>query len=62
MSLETDKRNEKVEIRVPECLKFELEKLTKHEKSRLNDDLLIVMAKAIHTSRFDPCLYLKTED
>ena len=62
MSLDTDKRNEKFEIRIPDCLKFELEKLSKHDKSRLNDALLVTMAKEIHNARFDPESYLKTDD
>ena len=61
MSLETDKRTEEFALRIPEVTKNELDKLTKYQKAKLNDEILITMAKVIHNAKFDPCLYLKTD-
>lgn len=61
MSLDTDKRIEDFSLRIPEYTKILLDKLTKHQKSRLNEQLLIAMAKAIHEARFNAEEYLRED-
>ena len=61
MNLDTDKRTEEFSLRIPEYTKRLLDKLTKHQKSKLNDQILITIARAIHESKFDPEQYLKED-
>lgn len=61
MSLDTDKRIEDFSLRIPEYTKTFLDKLTKHQKSRLNEQILIVIAKAIHEAKFNAEEYLKED-
>lgn len=56
-----DKRTETYSIRIPEITKAKADKLTPAWKGRLNDALLLTMAKILHESEFDPNLYLKSE-
>jgi len=44
MNLDTDKRTEDFSLRIPEYTKQLLDKLTKHQKSKLNDQILITNA------------------
>ena len=59
MNLDTDKRTEDFSLRIPSITKTLLDGLTKHQKSRLNDEILVTIAKALHASRFDAERYLK---
>ena len=61
MNLDTDKRIADFSIRIPEYTKTLLDKLTKHQKSKLNDQILITLAKALHASKFEPEEYLKED-
>ena len=61
MSLDTDKRIEDFSLRIPEYTKTLLDKLTKHQKSKLNDELLVTMAKALHNAKFQAEEYLKED-
>ena len=58
MYLHTDKRTADFSIRIPEITKALLEQLSKHQKSRLNEEILVTIAKAIHNSKFQPDEYL----
>ena len=58
MALETDKRTEEFSMRIPEITKIELNKLTKHQKSKLIENILITMAQSIHNAKFEPGKYL----
>ena len=61
MNLDTDKRTEDFSLRIPEYTKQLLDKLTKHQKSKLNDQILITMARALHEAKFEPEVYLKED-
>lgn len=62
MSLEMDKCTEQFTMRIAEILKIDLDKLTKIQKSRLIESLILCMAKAVHDSRFDPENYLTSNN
>lgn len=57
----TDKLTEQYMIRVPEITKAFLDKLPPALKKKLNQDILILMARSIHELKFDPRLYLSSE-
>lgn len=57
-----DKLTESYTLRIPEITKVQLDKLPPPLKRKLNDEILMTMAKIIHESKFDPRLYLTTED
>lgn len=61
MNLDTDKRIEDFSLRIPAYTKNLLDKLTKRQKSKLNDQLLVTMAKAIHAAKFQAEDYLKED-
>jgi len=61
MSLEMDKCTEQFTFRIPEVLRHELDKLSRHQKSALIETLIIAMARAVHNSKFQPELYIKTD-
>ncbi len=56
---ECGKLTEQYLIRIPETLKFHLDKLSPEFKKSLNIEILKTMARIIHDSKFDPSLYLK---
>jgi hypothetical protein len=56
---EIDKLTETFSLRIPEITKHHIDKLSKAEKVRLNEAVLLAIAKAIHDSKFDPRLYLR---
>lgn len=56
-----DKLTESFSIRIPEITKHRLDKLSPAMKRRLNDSILIAMARVLHDSEFDPSMYLKSE-
>jgi len=62
MSIETDKRTEQFNIRIPEILKDGLDGLTPKQKTDLYEKVLIILAKAVHESKFNPMIYLKSDD
>lgn len=57
----TDKLDHQYMIRIPEIMKANLDKLPPALKKKLNQEILILMARSIHDSRFDPKLYLCSE-
>ncbi len=59
--METDKLLAEYSLRIPDVTKFEIDKLTSLQKSELNNEIRITMARAIHAACFDPEKYLKTE-
>jgi len=59
--LTIDKLTEHYMIRVPEIVKINIEKLSPTLKKKLNQEILITMARIIHESRFDARLYLSSE-
>jgi hypothetical protein len=61
MGFEIDKCPENISIRIPEILKFRLDKLSDSQKKQMREELLIVMAKHVHNSMFDPAKYLSSE-
>ncbi|MBF0474540.1 MAG: hypothetical protein HQK59_01715 [Deltaproteobacteria bacterium] len=58
--LRTDKRSACYQIRIPDVLNHHLEELSLLEKAKLNEDILRVLALAVHNHRFDPGMYLKS--
>lgn len=61
-AVRTDKCLECFSLRIPEITKHELDKLTPGQKTAMIDDILVVMARHIHSSKFNPELYLCTDD
>lgn len=63
MSLnEMDKLDAVVPIRAPKCLKDAIERdLGPVQRKAMNIELLEVMARHIHNSRFNPLDYLRTD-
>jgi len=59
--METDKLTSEYTLRIPEITKFELDKLDPNQKLRMNHQIRVTIARAIHDSKFDPEQYLKTE-
>lgn len=54
-----DKREITFSLRIPSATKRMLEDLSSVQKTQLNRDILITIAKTIHESKFDARLYLK---
>jgi hypothetical protein len=61
LSVATDKLTEQYMIRIPEITKAAIDKLPPTLKKKMNQDILILMARAIHESKFEPRLYLSSE-
>ena len=59
--LETDKLTEKYTLRIPECLKNDLSKLSKTQVRAMNERIFVLMARFIHDSTFDPSIYLNSD-
>lgn len=59
-NLGMDKCTEQFTLRIPEILKCDLDKLTKAQKTDLIQKIILVMARAVHDSKFDPELYVKS--
>ena len=58
---EIDKLTETFSLRIPEITKHHIDKLSKAEKVRLNEAVLLTIAKCLHESKFDARLYLKEQ-
>lgn len=56
---EIDKLTETFSLRIPEITKHMIDGLSKADKNKLNEAILITIAKTIHESKFDARLYLK---
>jgi len=54
-----DKCTETFAIRIPEVLKIHLDKLSIHQKRQLNEEILVCMARAVHSARFNATVYLR---
>ena len=61
MSLEMDKCTEQFTFRIPEILRCELDKFSRHQKSELIEALIITMAQEVHRAKFQPEIYIKTD-
>ncbi len=48
-------------MRIPEPTKDSLDKLNSSFKKKLNEELLLVMARILHEAAFDPSVYLRDE-
>jgi hypothetical protein len=57
--IEIDKLPETFSLRIPEITKHMIDGLSKADKNKLNEAILITIAKTIHESKFEPQLYLK---
>jgi len=57
-----DKLDETFTIRIPSYHKDHLDKLPEEHKQRMQREVREVMAKAVHDSKFDPSLYLSSEE
>lgn len=57
-----DKLNEIYTLRIPDSLKTMIDKLSYNWKVKLNNEIRLVMARVVYESRFDPKLFLNTED
>ena len=56
-----DKLDETITLRLPSVLKNHINNLPKDIRRKMHDDILLVMAKAVHDSKFDSSLYLSTD-
>lgn len=57
-----DKLTETFTLRIPEITKAGIDRLPPILKTKLNNEILLTMARVIHESKFDPQLYLSTQD
>jgi hypothetical protein len=57
--IEIDKRSEIFSLRIPEITAHMIAVLSKSDKAKLNDAVLITIARILHESKFDAQLYLK---
>lgn len=57
-----DKLDAVYSFRLPECTKEQIEKLSPETKKKLNVQLLMVTARVLHESNFDPGSYLSTRE
>ena len=62
VGVEIDKCSESFSIRIPEILKDKLDKLSAPQKTLLKEQLLLVMARHVHDSLFDPAQYLSSRE
>lgn len=58
--LETDKLMESFSLRIPEITKHMIDELTPNWKRRMNEEILLAIARVLHESRFDASVYLKS--
>lgn len=61
MAIESDKLTEEFTIRIPEITKNLIKQLDSQQKKRLNEAILVTMARALHDAKFDPSKYLKSD-
>ena len=59
--LEMDKLTEEFTLRIPSVTKLGIDRLPKHFKRRLNERILVAMARVLHEAAFDPRRYLLAE-
>lgn len=59
-TVKIDKLTEPFSMRIPEITKTLLENLTAEQKKSLHNAMLLIIAKHLHDSTFDPSLYLST--
>ena len=59
--LEIDKCNAHYTIKIPECLKEQIDKLPNTQKRAMKERILVLMARIIHDNQFDPNLYLSSD-
>jgi hypothetical protein len=62
MSLEHGKLDTTYTLRIPSGTKAMLDRLTDEQKTKLNNDLRLVMARALHDATFNPNDYLCDHD
>ena len=62
MTIETDSLTEQYTLKIPEILKVGVSSLSPSDKKRLNNNIMIIMAKEIHRSKFNPKSYLSTNE
>ena len=53
-----DKLVEEYTLRIPECTKRRVDRLSKLQRKSMNEQILVVMAKFLHDAAFDPGRYL----
>ena len=57
-----DKLTESYSLRIPAITKEMIERLPKRFKKVLNEEILLVIARVLHDSRFDPNFYLASKE
>lgn len=62
LEIKTDKLHGQYTQKIPEILAKGLSDLTPEEKKKLNLQVMVTLAKAIHDHRFNPVEYLTTQD
>lgn len=56
-----DKLEKQYTFRIPEVLEKYIKDLSPSEKKRMHEEIIRIMAKMVHDSRFDPSLYTSSE-
>lgn len=56
-----DKCDAHYTFKLPSCLKDSIDKLSDTEKRLMKERILVVMARSIHDSNFDPTVYLNSD-
>jgi len=61
MTMEIDKLTESYTLRIPEVTKAKTDRLSSSWKKKLNEAILLTIARTLHDADFKPSLYLKGE-
>jgi len=60
--IEFDKLLEQYTLKIPEITKNHLDKIPPILKKKLNKQICLLMAEVIHESKFDPLIYLRSDE
>jgi len=59
--IDIDKKDDTISFRISIFTKSLVDKMPQKYRRKMNDEVLVTIAKVIHESKFDPNLYLKSE-
>lgn len=62
MEIRTDKCTECWSMKIPYITKVKVDRLSAAQRTKMKEDLLIVMAEHLHKNDFDPNKYLNSDD
>lgn len=54
----TDKLTEEYTLRIPECTKRRVDRMSKLQRKSMNEQILVIIARFLHEAAFEPGRYL----